>query len=129
MDPRLDQDQAELRVLVAAAALEVLADGDRLLDHAVEVLGDFGRKALRFQDADDLRPRDVLDLADRKLVAEDKPDPRGGVPFLASLQICSQTSSGVYLFQGAGARVYGMAERDIPLPFECMRPMALSRAR
>ena len=85
VDPRLNEDEAELRVLVAAAALKVLANGDCLLNHAVEVLGDLGRKALRLQDADDLRPSDVLDLANRKLVTEYKADPRGRRAFSGEL--------------------------------------------
>ena len=40
MDSRLDENQSELGVLVLPVALEVLADGDGLLDEVVEVLWD-----------------------------------------------------------------------------------------
>ena len=40
VDTGLDENHAELGVLVTAVALEVLADGDGLLDEVVEVLGD-----------------------------------------------------------------------------------------
>lgn len=42
MDPRLDENEAELGVLVATVALEVLADGHGLLDKHVKVLRDLG---------------------------------------------------------------------------------------
>lgn len=40
MDPALDQDQPELRVLVFAVDFEMLADCDRLFDEVPEVLWD-----------------------------------------------------------------------------------------
>ena len=40
MDPGLDQDKAELGILVLAVDLEVLADGHRLFDEVPKVLGD-----------------------------------------------------------------------------------------
>jgi hypothetical protein len=45
VDTRLDENEAELAVLVLAVALKVLADGDGLLDQEVEVLGEFGSEA------------------------------------------------------------------------------------
>ena len=45
VDTGLDENQAELGVLVLAVALEVLADGDGLLDEVPEVLRDAGREA------------------------------------------------------------------------------------
>jgi hypothetical protein len=45
VDTRLDEDKAELAVLVLAVGLEVLADGNSLLDQHVEVLGDVRAKA------------------------------------------------------------------------------------
>ena len=40
VDTRLDENEAELRVLVLAVRLEVLADGDRLFDEVPKVLWD-----------------------------------------------------------------------------------------
>jgi hypothetical protein len=45
MDARLDQNQPEFRVLVLAIRLEMLADGDSLLDKMPEVLRDGRCKA------------------------------------------------------------------------------------
>lgn len=42
MDTALDQNQSELRVLVLAVPLQVLAHSDSLLDQVVQVLGDLG---------------------------------------------------------------------------------------
>jgi len=54
MDAGLHQDETELGVTVLAAALEVLADGDGLLDEEVEVLWDVGREALGLEHTQDL---------------------------------------------------------------------------
>jgi hypothetical protein len=61
-----------------AVALEVLADGDGLLDEVVEVLGDLGGKAVGLEDAEDLVTGDGLDLGNTVRVAEDNADLRGG---------------------------------------------------
>ena len=45
MDTGLDENEAELAVLVLAVGLEVLADGNGLLDEHVEVLRDIGAEA------------------------------------------------------------------------------------
>ena len=45
MDTGLDENEAELGVLVLAVGLKVLADGDRLFDEVPEILGDLGGKA------------------------------------------------------------------------------------
>ena len=44
VNARLDQDQAELRVLVLAVRLQVLSYGNRLFDQMPQVLWDFGSK-------------------------------------------------------------------------------------
>ena len=45
MDTGLDENQTELAVLVLAVTLEVLADGDGLLDEVVQILGELGGEA------------------------------------------------------------------------------------
>eukprot|EP00965_Chrysotila_dentata_P199608 6179489-Pleurochrysis_carterae.AAC.1 len=62
VDARLDEDESELGVLVAAELVEVLAHGDGLLDEAVEVLGDLGRQAALLQDAQNLGARHMAHL-------------------------------------------------------------------
>lgn len=44
MDTRLNENQAELGVLVVTVPLEVGPDGNGLLDQVVEVLRDLGSK-------------------------------------------------------------------------------------
>ena len=44
VDAGLDENEAELGVLVLAVGLEVLADGDSLFDEVPEILRDRGRK-------------------------------------------------------------------------------------
>lgn len=43
----LDQNQTEFTVLILAVALQVLADGDSLLDHVVQILWDVGLESNR----------------------------------------------------------------------------------
>ena len=78
VDTRLDQNEAELRVGVVAVALEVLANGDSLLDQVVEVLRDLGGKAVGLKNTENLVSSDGLDLSDSVRVAEDDADLRGG---------------------------------------------------
>ena len=47
VDAGLDEDEAELGVLVLAVRLEVLADGYGLFDEVPEILGDLGRETCR----------------------------------------------------------------------------------
>lgn len=51
VDARLDQNHAVLGVLVLAVALQMLADSDGLLDQVVQILGDFGSKTYKYEDA------------------------------------------------------------------------------
>jgi len=47
VDSGFDQDESEFGVFVLAVALEVLSDGDSLLDQHVEILWDFWCKTVR----------------------------------------------------------------------------------
>jgi len=58
----LDQDKTELRVLVLAVLLQVLAHCDSLLDEAVEVLREGWGKTLGTEDADNLVASNHLNL-------------------------------------------------------------------
>src|SRR5690554_4172568 len=78
MDTGLDQNEAELAIAILAVALQVLADGDGLLDQVVEVLGDLGGKAVGLQDTEDLVTGDALDLGNSLGVTEDDTDLGGG---------------------------------------------------
>ena len=70
MDPRLDEDEPELAVLVLPVLLHMLANADGLLDEVVEVLGNIGSEALDLQDSQDLVTGEVLHLGDTHRVAE-----------------------------------------------------------
>ena len=76
VDARLDENQAELGVLVAAVAVEVLSDGDRLLDELEEVLRQFRRESVSLKDAHDFRSRHGSHLRDTVLITKRHPDLR-----------------------------------------------------
>jgi len=69
VDSGFDQDEAELGVLVLAVALEVLPDGDGLLDQHVEIFWDFWCKTIRLEDSQNLVTSDDLDLSDTMAVS------------------------------------------------------------
>lgn len=71
VDTGLDENEAELGVLVLAVDRQVLADGDSLLDEHVEVLGDLGSEAGRLEDSENLVASDNSDLGDTVRVTED----------------------------------------------------------
>jgi hypothetical protein len=45
VDTRLNENKTELGVLVLAVTLEVLTDGNSLLDEVVQILGELGSEA------------------------------------------------------------------------------------
>ncbi len=62
VNPGLDENEPELGVLVLPVPLQMLADGDGLLDEEVHVLGQVGGQSLRLQDAEDLVASDEANL-------------------------------------------------------------------
>ncbi len=74
MDPRLDQNQPELRVLVLAIAFQVLSYVHRLLDQEVEIFGDFGRQSFRLENAQNLVACHPTDLSDAATVTQNNAD-------------------------------------------------------
>ena len=85
MDPRLDQNQAELAVAVLAEPVEVLAHRDGLLDQVVKILRDLRGEARSLEDAEHLGVGDCADLGDAMLVPERDADLGGGVALLGEL--------------------------------------------
>lgn len=71
MDTGLGQDQVILAVLILAVTLQMLTDGDSLLDQMIQILRDLGGKAVRFKDPKDLVAGDRLDLRNTVRVAKD----------------------------------------------------------
>ena len=82
MDTRLHQNQTVFGIDVLAAALQMLADGDGLLDQMVEILGDFWGHALRLEDSEDLVAGDASDLGDAVRVTQNHTDLRGAETLL-----------------------------------------------
>jgi hypothetical protein len=63
VDTRLDQDEPELGILILPVTLQMLADGNGLLDKAVQVLGNGGSKTWTRMEACELSR-----LAIRKII-------------------------------------------------------------
>ena len=85
VDTGLDENEAELGVLVLAVGGKVLADGNSLLDEHVEVLGDLRCKTVRLEDSENLVTSDDLDLSDTVRVTEDLANLRGSGALLRKL--------------------------------------------
>ena len=71
MDLGLDENEPKLGVLVLAAPLQVLADGDSFLDKEVDVLWKVGGKTLPLEDTQDLVASHETDLGDTVGIAQD----------------------------------------------------------
>ena len=85
MDSALDEDEAELAVLILSVSLQVLSDVDCFLDEVVEVLWNFGGKSVLLEDSEDLVSCDSLDLGDSVVVSEDDTYLRGRSALLGEL--------------------------------------------
>jgi len=70
MNSRLDQNQTKLWITVLPVSLEMLANGDSLLDEEVEILWDVRRESLGLEDAQDLVTRHKADLGDTMRVTQ-----------------------------------------------------------
>lgn len=84
VDSRFDQNQSELGVLVLSVSLQVLSDGDSLLDQEVQVLGDLRSQTVGLEDSQDLVTGDNLGLGNTVSISQDNTNLRR-----------SQTLSGV----------------------------------
>jgi len=82
VDAGFDQNEAELAILILTVALEVLADGDGLLDQHVKVLWDLRGEAIGLEDAEDLVSGDDPDLRDTVAIPQDNTNlgRRGALP-------------------------------------------------
>jgi len=77
----LDENEAELGVLVLAVALEMLADGDSLLDKHVQVFWNLWCKTIAAENAEDLVPCDDLNLRNSVGIPQDNTNLRWGGTF------------------------------------------------
>lgn len=71
MNSRLNKNQTELAVLVLAAAFQMLADGDSLLDQIVQILWDVWLQTKRFHDAQDFVTADETHLGHTMRITKD----------------------------------------------------------
>lgn len=62
VDPALNQNQPKLRVLVLSVPLQMLTDGNSLLDQMVQILRNFRCQTMRLEDTEDLVASDALNL-------------------------------------------------------------------
>jgi len=85
VDLRFVQDQTKLRVLVLGVLLQVLTDGDGLLDQMMQVFRDRRRQLLGLQDTEDLGSGDVADLRDSEGITKGDTDLRRGETLLGEL--------------------------------------------
>jgi len=106
VDSGLDQNEAELGVLVLAVALKVLADSDSLLDQHVQVLRNIGGEAAGLEDSQNSVTSDDLDLGDSVGVTEDNTDLRRSGTLLGQLaDLVDDLLGGGLHPRGSGARV------------------------
>lgn len=137
---------SQLGVLVGSVSLEVLSDGDGLLDEVVKVLGDGGAETCRsapvprssqarhqnsplvFKIRRILLP--VTDLTWGTPCESRRMTPiwDGERPRRANLKIWSVTSSGVALDHDGWDRRYGRAEALMPFPLLCILACQLGHA-
>jgi hypothetical protein len=85
VDPRFDQNQSELGVLILAVAIQMLTDLNSLLDKHVKILGDLGGKSIGLEDANNLLSSDRLDLGNTIGIPEDDTNLRRGQTLLSEL--------------------------------------------
>ena len=85
MDSALDEDEAELAILILSVSLQVLPNVHGLLDQVVEVLGDLRSETVLLQDSEDLVSGDSLNLRNTVVVSEDDTDLRGRGALLGEL--------------------------------------------
>ena len=77
MDAGLDENESKLAILVLLVSIEVLPDGDGLLDEHIQILGDLGGEASLLEQAQDLGTGHKLDLGDALVITEHSADLRG----------------------------------------------------
>lgn len=86
MDSRLNQNESELRVLVLSVSLQVLSNGNSLLNQEVKVLWDLWGKTVRLQDSENLVTSDNLSLRNTVSISEQDTNLRWGQTLLSVLE-------------------------------------------
>ncbi len=85
MDSALNENEAELGILVFSELLKMLSDGDGLLDKVVKVLGHLGSQAVLLQDSENFAASDTLNLGNASSVSESDADLGWGAALLGKL--------------------------------------------
>jgi hypothetical protein len=111
VNPGFNENEAELGVLVATAALKVLAHGNSLLNEEVKVLGEFGGHAVLLEKTKDLGASDTGNLGNAVGITEDHTDLGRGEALLGEL---AHMIFDVYVFRAR----QGMARQGISTRIE-----------
>jgi len=82
VDTGLDENEAELGVLILSISLEMLTDGNSLLDQHVQIFWDLWCKAIRLEDSKNLVTSNNLDLCNTVRISEDNTNLRWSCAFL-----------------------------------------------
>ena len=86
MNSALNKDEMELGVLVLSVSLEMLTDGDGLLDQVIEVLWDLRGNTLDLEDSQNLGTSNALNLGDTHGVSKSDTDLGRGETLLGELE-------------------------------------------
>lgn len=86
MDPALDENQAELGILILSVSLQMLPDCHSLLDEVVKILGQVRGQTLGLEDPQDLVASDKTYLGHTMRVPQDNTDLRGGQTLFGQLE-------------------------------------------
>ncbi|KAK8484089.1 hypothetical protein V6N13_104926 [Hibiscus sabdariffa] len=63
VNPTLNKDQPELGILILPVPLQMLADGNGLLDEVIQILRNFRGKTVGLEDTQDLATSNTLNLS------------------------------------------------------------------
>lgn len=85
MNTGLDENQTELGITVLSVSLQVLANGNSLLDELVQVLGDLGSETVALENTENLVTSDGTDLGNAMEISENDTDLRGSQTLLGQL--------------------------------------------
>merc|ERR1712061_826185 len=85
-DTALNQDKTEFGIPVLAVPLQMLADGDGLLDQVVDIFRQVGGKSLRLEDPENLVSGDEANLCDTMGIPEDNTDLGRSQTFLCQFE-------------------------------------------
>merc|ERR1719422_126215 len=98
MNTALHEDEAKLAVLVLAVLVQVLSDGDSLLDQEIQVLGKVRREAIGLQDAQNLAACHIAHQRDTEAVTQGHTDLRWSEAFLGELADMVTDILGLHLY-------------------------------